>query len=154
MVGAERAGGERLAVVEGGAHPDPDARQAGNRLDPAIELGGIEDALEALEAGGEVGDAHGVAGVVANDGLHDRRVALVGGLGRGLPLHRNVAEALFLIAGQKPREDRVGIEARKAPPDDASARIDQSRCAAIADDRQVEGLSLHVERHPQTPLTA
>ena len=82
VVGAQRPGRAGLSVVEGRANPDPDARQARRRLDAAEDLRRVEDALEALEARREVGDAHRIPGLVARGGLDDRGVAQVGRLVR------------------------------------------------------------------------
>ena len=51
----------------------------------------------------------------------DRRVAQVGASAGDRPLQHHVAEALLLVAGKQAREDGIGIEARKAPPQDAAA---------------------------------
>ena len=103
---------------------------------------GLAFALKFLELGNQV--------IVTG-----RRQSALDDLRRNHPklqtIQSDVAEALFVAARQQSRESRIGIEARKAPPDDASARIDQSRRAAVADNGQVEGLSLRVERHPGSP---
>ena len=73
--------------------------------------------------------------------LDDRRIAEVSALRVALIVEHDVGEALLLLAGQQAREDGVGIEARKAPPHEAAARIDERRDAAIADQREVERLT-------------
>src|SRR5262245_54259102 len=54
VVAAERALHQRLAVVAGRTHPDGDARQAGHRLDDAINLRRPKNAAELPEARNEV----------------------------------------------------------------------------------------------------
>ena len=110
-----------LAVVEGRPQANGDARQPAQRLDAADDLRGMEGALEAQEARREIGDPHGVAVAVLEHRLDDRRVAHVLRARRRLAVQDDVAEALLLVAGEQGGEHRVGIEARKAPPDDAPA---------------------------------
>ena len=57
VVAAKRVLHQRLAVVAGRAHPDGDARQAGDRLDDAKDLRRTENATELAEARHEVGDS-------------------------------------------------------------------------------------------------
>ena len=133
--------GARAPVVERRPDPDLDARQAGHRLDAAEDLWRIEHTLETLEAGHEVGDAHGVAGAIAQRGLHDRGVAQIGALRGDRALQHHVAEALLDVAGQQARQDGIGIEAREAPPGDAPDGVHQRSGAAVADDREVEGIA-------------
>src|SRR5262249_33782998 len=140
------------AIIECRTHPDLDARQSRGRLDAAEDLRRIEHALEALEARHEIGDAHRVASTVANGGLHNRRVAQILALRGDRPLQHHVAEALLHIAGEEPRQDRVRVKAREAPPRDPSFGVHQSRASAVADDRKVEGPGLWtIKRHLEPP---
>src|SRR5690606_13721159 len=129
-----------FAVVVGGPHPQPDARQAGQRFDPAHDRGGPEVTAELLEARREVGDAQRIAVPVAQHRLDDGGVASIARAALDHALEGDLAEALFLVAGEQVAEDRVAVEARRAPPDDAAERIDQRRDAAVADQAQVERL--------------
>ena len=138
VVGADRPRGRLAPIVEGRPNADLDARQAGQRLNPAEDLRRIEHPLVALEARREVGDRQCVARLIPNDGLYDRRVAQVAGLVGDRTLHDDVAEALFLVAGQQAREYRIGIEARKAPPQQATLRIPERGRTTIANNGQVE----------------
>jgi hypothetical protein len=45
------------------------------------------------------------------------------------------------------REDRIRIEARKAPPDDAGVSINERPHPAIADQRKVKIMSPVIEAH-------
>jgi hypothetical protein len=53
-------------------------------------------------------------------------------------MQHDFAEPLFLIACQQSAKHGIGVESRKAPPDDAAFGVDQGSRAAVADRRQVE----------------
>jgi hypothetical protein len=59
----------------GRADPDRDARQSGERDDPAHDLRRPERALQMDEAGGKIGDPDPAAVIVLEVGLDDRGVA-------------------------------------------------------------------------------
>ena len=120
VVGPDGAGGTGHAVVERRPRPDGDARQTCHRLDAAENLRRVEDALETLESGREIGDAKGIAAGVADGGLDNRRVAQIGRFPGHRPFHHHVAEPLLLVAGEEAGEHGIGIEAGKAPPEDAA----------------------------------
>ena len=130
--------GCRSTVTVGWAHPDRDPRQAGDRFDAPYDLRGPVYALEALEIRSEIGDADLAAIGVGQDRLDDRRVAHILRLGLDQVRERDIAEPFLLVAGQQPREDRIGIEVGIAPPHDPSVLIDKRRRAAVANQGQVE----------------
>ena len=98
----------------------------------------MEGALKAQEARREIGDPDGIAVAVLEHGLvyggvaHVARRRLLGAA------EQNVAEALFLIAGDEVGKDGVGIEARKAPPRDAPLGCDKRGDAPVTDGGNVE----------------
>ena len=143
VIAAERAVRQRLAVIAGRPHPDGDARQAGDRLDDAIELRRPEHAAELAKARREIGDPDLAAVAVGEHGRDDRGIAHVFGLIVHHVVEHDVGKSLFLLARHQPAEDRIAVEARIAPPDDARARIDQCGGAAVADDRQIEPMIDH-----------
>src|ERR1051326_5493113 len=53
-------------------------------------------------------------------------------------VEHDVRESLLLLAGEQPAEDRIAVEARKAPPHDPGGRIDQRGGAAVAEDGEIE----------------
>ena len=124
VVGTERTRGAGPAIVERRPHPDLDAGHARHRLDAPEDLRRIEDALKALEAGREIGDADLVAGAVANGGLQNRGVAQIGRLRDHCVLDLDVAETLVFVARQQPGKQRVGIEAGEAPPHDPAVPVE------------------------------
>ena len=138
MVGADGDVGYRFAVAVGRPHPDRDPRQPADRLDPPDDLRRAKDALVLLEARHEVGDADGAALAVLEHRLHHRGVADVARARLDLIGQDDIREPLFLVAGQQPREDRIGVEPRRAPPDDSRVGIDQSRNPAVADEGVIE----------------
>ncbi len=130
-----------LAVVEGRAQADGDARQSADRLDAAQDLRGVKGALIAQEARGEVGDLDGVAAAVLQDRLDDRRCCArrpERACRRPVAVHDHVAEALLLVAREQAREHRIAIEAGKAPPDDAPVGVDEGGDAPVADRGELE----------------
>jgi hypothetical protein len=133
------------APVGGGAQADGDPRHAGQRADQADEGGGAEAAAELLVAGGEVDDLdagpvgvgdhraqdRGVAQIVLLDGLGAVDGDFPGALGGGIA---------GLQPAQQRAEHRVGIDTRRAGPDEAAAAVDQGADGAVADREEVEVL--------------
>ena len=154
VVGADDEFLDWLPVVVRRPHADGDARQARDRLDAADDLRRTEGALVAVEARREVGDAHRGAARVGQHRLDDRGVAHIARRAAGEFRQHDVAKALLLVARQQPREHRVGIEARKAPPDDARAAVDERGDAAISDQRQIKALFARLSGRPQSALLA
>ena len=153
VIGADDDVGRRAAVGVGRPDADGDARQAGDRLDAPDDLRRPVAALETIEARREIGDAQLRPLVVGEDGLDDRGVAHIVGLGLDQPGQHDVAEPLLLVARQEARKDRIGIEVRKAPPDDARVAVDERRGAAVADQREIEVLLARLPlRSRQAPL--
>src|SRR5262249_55047353 len=95
-------------------------------------------ALEALEARSEVGDLNDVAVSVLEDRLHDRGIAHIARTALACIMEHDVAKSLLLFVGEKAREDRIGVKAREAPPDDAPAGVDERSNAAVADRGEIE----------------
>src|ERR1700722_9757279 len=143
MVAADGMALERLAIVVRRSHPDGDARQAGDRLDDAKQLGRAKHAAELLEARREIGDAHRIAVSVGQTRRYDRRIAQIFRAHLGEAVEHHVGESLLLVAGEQPGKQRIAIEARKAPPDDARRGIDERRRAPVADEREVETVVGH-----------
>jgi hypothetical protein len=75
--------------------------------------------------------------------LDDGGIADVVGRGFGQVLKDHVGEALVLVAGEQAAEHRIGVETRKAPPDDPRTGIDQRGRAAIADYREIQSVIGH-----------
>ena len=59
---------------------------------------------------------------------------------RDQAVEHDVGEPLLLIAGEQPAEHGIAIETRKAPPHNASERIDQRDRAAVSDDGKIKVL--------------
>src|SRR5690606_5314446 len=95
------------------------------------------------ETGREVGDAHGIAVRVGQDGGDNRGVTNIVRLKVGHAIQHDIAEALFFVAREQAREYRVRVEAREAPPYESRGRIDKSRRAAVADDGKIEPMIDH-----------
>ena len=102
------------------------------------ELRRPEHAAELAEARREIGDADRAAVAVGQHGGDDRGVAQIFGLILRHVVEHDVGESLLLVARQQAAEDRIAVEARKAPPHDPRRRIDQRRRAAVADDGKIE----------------
>ena len=143
MVAADGVLRERMAVVVRRAETDGDARQPGDRLDDPDELRRPEHAAELPEARREIGDADGAAVAVGQHGGDDRGVAQIFRLEIGHVVEHDVGESLLLVARQQAAEDRVAVEARKAPPHHARRGIDQRSRAAVADDGKIEPVIDH-----------
>src|SRR5882757_90485 len=111
MVGADRHLGRRLAVVESRPDADGHPRQPCDWLDPPDELRRTEDAFVAAEARHEIGDAHGAAALVAQNGFDDSGIADIGRLMLDDAIEQHVAKALFLVAGNQPGKNRIAVEA-------------------------------------------
>src|SRR4029077_17019372 len=58
-------------------------------------------------------------------------------------VEQDVGKSLLLLAGDQPAEDRIAVEARIAPPDDAECRVDQGGRGAVADDGEIEPVIFH-----------
>ena len=144
VAGAERAVGDRRAVIVRRPEADGDARHAGDRLDHPHQLRRAEHAIEILEARREIGDATAAPFLVGQDRLDDRGVAHIGRLDIGQVVEHDVGEALLLVAGEQAAEDRIAVEARKAPPHEARAGLDQRGGAAVADDGEIESVIRHL----------
>ncbi len=138
VVGADRHAVGRPAVIECRPQADGHPRQATDGLDATDNLGRMEGALEAQEARREIGDAHRVAVRIFKHRLYDGSVAHVLRTGFRLSVQDDVAKALLFVAGEQTREHRIGIEARKAPPDNAALRVDERSDAPIADGCEVK----------------
>ena len=140
VIAAERAVRQRLAVIAGRPHPDGDARQAGDRLDDAVELRRPEYAAELAKARREVGDPHLAAVVVGQHGA--RRSRCCAHIRIEIPPCRRARRrrSPFPPPRHQPAKDRIAVEARIAPPHDPRARIDQSGRAAVADDREIKAV--------------
>ncbi len=151
MIAAERAVRQRLAVIAGRPHADGDARQAGDRLDDAVELRRPEHAAELAKARREVGDLDLAAAPVGQHGARRSRVLRTYSR---LKIHHvvehDVGESLFLLARDQPAEDRIAVEARIAPPHDPRTRIDQRRHPAVADDAEIQAVIDHSDA-PASP---
>ena len=137
VVGADRHAVGRLAVIECRPQADGHPRQAADGLDAADDLGRMKGALKAQEARREIGDAYRVAVCVFEHRLDDGGIAHVLRAGFRLSVQDDVAKALLFVAGEQTREDRIGIKARKAPPDNAALRVDERGDAPVADGREV-----------------
>ena len=77
VVAADRMLRDRLAVIVGRPQADRDARQAGDRLDDAHELGRPEHAPVLAKARREIGDAHRGALAIRQHRRDDRGVAQI-----------------------------------------------------------------------------
>ena len=107
------------------------------RLDPTDDLRRPVDAAEQLEARREIGDAHLRAARIGHRRLDHRGVAQILRLDLDEVGERHFAEPFLFVSRQQAGEYRIGIEARKAPPDDARAPVDKSGGLAIADQRVI-----------------
>ena len=136
-----------FAVVEGRPHLDRDSRQAGDRLDAPHDLRRTVGAAVEIEARREIDDAHLPAARIDENCLDDGGVAQVLRLDLDKVGERHFAKPLLFVSRQQAGEHRIGIEARKAPPNDAPAPVDESGGLAIADQREIHacaGLSRDV----------
>src|ERR1700722_840294 len=138
VIGADDKIGCPLAVTVGWAHPDRDPRQAGDRFYAPNDLRWSVYALEAFKIRSKIGDTHLSAICIGQDRLDDRGVAHVLLPSLDQVRKRDIAETFFLVAGQEPREDRIGIEVGITPPHDPGVLIDKGRGAAVSDQGQVE----------------
>ena len=100
MIGADDKIGGRVAVIVGWAHPDRNARQAGDRFDAPNDLRRSVYALEALKIRSKIGDTHLSAICIGQDRLDDRGVPHVLRLSLDQVRKRDIAETFFLVAGQ------------------------------------------------------
>ena len=152
VIGADDKIGRRFTVAVGWAHPDCDPRQARDWFDAPNDLRRPVDALEAFEIRSEIGDADLAAIRVGQDRLDDRGVAHVLRLSLDQVRKRDIAEPLLLVAGQQPREDRIGIEVGIAPPDDPGVLIDKGCGATVSDQGEVEILLFCLRALGHAPL--
>ncbi len=111
-------------------------------------------APELMEARREIRDPHRIAVAVGQHRRDDGRIAQILGMDVDHVLEHDVGEALFLGPRQQAGEQRVTVEAREAPPDDARRRIDQRGRAPVADHRQIEPEILRGCLHGETFSTA
>ncbi len=116
VVRADRILGYGATVVVGWTHADRNIGKAGDRLDAPNDLRWPEDAPVMREAWCEIRDAHLAASSIGHDRLDQCGVANIGCLRVHAVGQNDVAEAFFLVPGQKTRKDWIGIKSRKAPP--------------------------------------
>ena len=140
VIGAEHRFVGLLPIVARRPHADGDARQARQRLNAPDDLRRTENALEALEARREVGDAQHRAAFVGHDRLDDCGIANIVRFAARHVRHHDVREALLFVAGQQAGKHRIAVKSRKAPPDDARLAIHERRDPTIAYERKVEVL--------------
>src|SRR4029077_14560452 len=131
---------DRPTIGMARANPNADARQPGDRGDPADQLRRPEDPFRARKARGKIGDADAAAVAILEFGLQNSGVAGITRLRFDLVGEDDIAEPFLLVTREQAAEDRVGVEPRKAPPDDAPGAVDQRRDPAIADEREIERL--------------
>ena len=147
---------DRATVVAGRPDFDRNARQAVQRLDAPYDLRRPERALVTIEPRREIRDAHLCAMRIRQNGFDNGGVAQVFCIGIDEIRERYLAKALLLVAREQSRKDGIGIETRKAPPNDASVTIDKSRNSAIADQSEIEILKflLHLIAHERAICAA
>ena len=60
-----------------------------------------------------------------------------------MSVEHDIGEALLLVAGHQPAEDRIAVEARIAPPHQPPGRIDQRGGAAVSDNGKIQSVIGH-----------
>ncbi len=151
VVAADRMPFARLPVIVGRAAPDGDARQTGDRLDDADQLRRPKNPAVLAEPRRQVGDPHRTPVVIGEHRRDDGGVAHIFRLDVDQPVEDDVGKTLLLAAGEQPAEDRIAVEARKAPPHDARRRVYQGRRSSIPDDGEIQSMVSHFPSIP-SPL--
>ena len=100
-------------------------------------------AAELPVTGREIGDAHGAAVAVGQDGRYDRGIAQIFRLEIDHVVEDDVGKSLLLVAREQTAEDRVAVEARVAPPYETRRGIDERSRAPVADDGKIEPVIGH-----------
>ena len=129
------------AIAMARPQPHPDYRVPGKGADMAHQHHRAVDAAELFETGGEIGDLHGAAGAVVEDGAQDRGVGQIflGAVGKILDL--DLVEAARLpgdVAVEQGAEDGIGVEPGQAGPDHPRLLVDEGGIAAIADEGEIK----------------
>ena len=100
-----------------------------------------------LVAGCEVAHFDGVARAVAQLRHDDRGVAHIALLRFCEVLQLDRERSFLAVRVEQRTEDRVGVEARQAGPDEAPAAVEQAAPAAVAHEGEVESLAAIGLRH-------
>src|SRR5262249_29767940 len=102
-----------------------------------------EDTAKLAVTRSKIGDAHRAALPIGEHSRDDGGIAQIFRLEIREVVEDDIAKSLLLIVGKAPREDRIAVEARIAPPHQARFRIDERSRAPVADHRKIEPVVLH-----------
>ena len=138
VVRSNRRAGRLSAVGERWPNPNRNARHTTQRLDAPEHLRGMEDALEPWESREEIGNANAIPCSVGADGFEYCGIPHVTGFDGRAIAQQDIAKAFFFFTGDQTAKNWIAIDARRAPPDNASGSIDQCRHSPIADGSQFQ----------------
>ncbi len=143
IVAADNKVRGRVPVVVCRAETDGDARQSRNRLDHPDQLRRSKNPTELAMAGRKIGDTDRPASTIGEHRRYHRGVAEILRLKIGHVVEHDIGETLLVVTCEQAAEDRIAVETRVAPPDQARGRVDERSRAAIPDDGEIEPVVRH-----------